>query len=114
MSISSMSSIAGIKAAFGIMGVSSHNTANLNTNGFKKQTSNLHEETSGGVSHTVGKNTEPGAMYMDADGNMVESSNVDIAEETVSRIGAKHLLTANLKALKVADEMQKSLLDILL
>lgn len=109
-----MSSVSGIKAAFGIMGVSSHNTANLNTNGFKKQTSNLHEEIKGGVTHTIGKNTEPGAMYLDTDGNMVESSNVDIAEEVGSRIGAKHLLTANLNALKVADEMQKSLLDILL
>ncbi|MEK7852198.1 MAG: flagellar basal body rod C-terminal domain-containing protein [Planctomycetota bacterium] len=114
MSLSSMSSVSGIKAAFGIMGVSSHNTANLNTNGFKKQTSNLHEEINGGVTHTVGRNTEPGSMYPDADGNMVESSNVDVAEEAGSRIGAKNLLTANLKALKVADEMQKSLIDILL
>lgn len=114
MSLSSMSLVSGIKAAFGIMGVSSHNTANLNTNEFKKQTSNLHEEINGGVTHTVGKNTEPGTMYLDADGNMVESSNVDIAEEVGSRIGAKNLLTANLNALKVADEMQKSLLDILL
>ena len=114
MSLSSMSSISGIKAAFGIMGVSSHNTANLNTNGFKKQTSNLHEEINGGVTHTVGKNTEPGAMYPDADGNMVESSNVDVAEEAGSHVGAKHLLSANLNALKVADEMQKSLIDILL
>jgi flagellar basal-body rod protein FlgC len=114
MSLSSMSSVSGIKAAFGIMGVSSHNTANLNTNGFKKQTSNLHEEITGEVTHTVGKNTEPGTMYLDADGNMVESSNVDVAEEAGSRIGAQNLLSANLNALRVADEMQKSLLDILL
>ncbi len=113
MSLSSMSSVSGIKAAFGILGVSSHNTANLNTNGFKKQTSSLHEEINGGVSHTVGKNTARGSMYLDADGNMVESSNVDISEEVASRVDAKHLLSANLNALKVADEIQKSLIDIL-
>jgi len=113
MSISSTSSVSGIQAAFGMLGVSAHNIANVNTNGFKKQTSTLHEGENGGVTHTVGKSTDPGTLFQDGSGNMVESSNVDISEEIVSQIGAKHYLTANLNALKVANDVQKSLLDIL-
>ena len=41
-----------------------------------------------------------------------EGAPVDLAEEAVEQIGAKHALTANLAVLKTSDEMIKRLLDI--
>jgi len=41
-----------------------------------------------------------------------EGAPVDLAEEAVEQIGAKHAFTANLSVLKTADDMIKQLLDI--
>ncbi len=49
MSISFSSSVSCIQAAFAMLNVSAHNTANLNTDGFKKQLVNLSEDSTGGV-----------------------------------------------------------------
>lgn len=108
--LSSLSaSVSGIKAAFKTLDVSAHNTANMDTDGFKKETAKL-QEGDGGVVVTIGKDTSPGAVYQ-SNGKLVESSNVNYADEVVSRIVSKRYLSANIAAFKAADEMVESLLD---
>lgn len=102
-----------MRAAFGMMDVSAHNTANLNTDGFKKQTVRLSEADEGGVIVSIGQSTAPGPLYRAPDGKITEASNADPLEEIVSQITAKHLLAANVAAFRKADEMEKSIIDIL-
>lgn len=104
--------LSGMRAAMKILDVSAHNTANMNTDGFKKQTIRLEERADGGVVVNIGKSNGPGALYTSPDGKIIESSNTDYAEEAVSRITAKHLLSANIAAFKTAVEMEKSIIDI--
>lgn len=106
------SSLSGIKAAFELQNASAKNTANANTDGYKKDIVTLSETKDGGVETTTSKSDSPGYLY-DKSGNLVESSNVNYADEAVSQINAKHMLKANLAALKTADEMQESVIDIL-
>jgi flagellar basal-body rod protein FlgC len=113
MSLSFSSSVFGIQAAFHIMSVSAHNTANINTDGYKKQRVSLSEGNHGGVMVNIRESSEPGPGYQHANGNISEASNVEISEEIPIQIGAKHLLSANVAVLKTSEEMQKSLLDII-
>jgi len=55
MSLSFSSSVFGIQAAFHIMSVSAHNTANINTDGYKKQRVSLSEGNHGGVMVNIRK-----------------------------------------------------------
>ncbi len=107
------SSLSGMRAAFQMLDVSANNTANINTDGFKRQRLNLSEAASGGVTTAVETTTDPGAPYLSWDGTVVEGSNVDIAEEAVNQIIARRYLSANIAALKTADEMYESILDII-
>lgn len=107
------SSFSGIKAAMRTMEVSAHNTANLNTDGFKKQSVNLLEQEEGGVVVTLSKDTSPAPKYLNYSGVVTEASNVDYTEEAANQITARHYLKANLAAFKTADETQKSIIDII-
>lgn len=113
MSLSFSSSVYGIQAAFSVLSVSAHNTANINTDGFKKQRTSLSEGHTGGITLKREESTESGPLYQNADGTMVEASNVDFSEEIIKQISAKHLFSANVAALKTSHEVQKSLLNIL-
>lgn len=104
-------SVSGIKAAFKMLDVSAHNTANMDTDGFKKETAKLEEGKGGGVFVTIGRDTSSGGLYQ-SDGRLVEASNVNYVDEVVSQIISKHYLSANIAAFKTAGEMEKSLLDI--
>lgn len=105
------SSVSGIRAAFKMLDVSAHNTANMDTDGFKRQTATLQETGEGGVVVTIGRDTSSGRLYR-SNGTLVEASNVNYADEAVSQIITRHYLSANIAAFKTADEMEKSLLDI--
>lgn len=54
---------------------------------------------------------DPGAPFANAEG-LVAEPNVDLNRETVDQMSALSTFQANLATLKVADEMQKSLLAI--
>lgn len=107
------SSVSGINAAFRMLDVSANNTANMNTDGFKKDSLSLREDENGGVVVSISKTGSPGPKYENYKGNTVEASNADYAEEAAILITAKHYLKANIAAFKTADEMQKSVIDIL-
>ena len=74
-----------------------HNIANLNTNGFRRQSVDASTAVNGGVDTTLQQATEPGA-----------------APETdmVGLLQAKNAFLANLAVFKTANSMSGSLLDI--
>lgn len=105
------SSISGIKAAFGMLGVSARNTALMDADGYKKETVRLTEGKNGGVVVTLGRDYSPGGMYQ-SNGRLVEASNVNYIDEAANRISARFLLKANVAAYKTAQRMEEALLDI--
>ena len=113
MSLSFNSSVSGIRAAIDMLSVSAHNTANINTDGFKKQLVNLRDGHDSGVIVDITESTETGSLYRNKRGDMVEASNVNYVEEVVVQINARHLLSANAAAIKRTDEAQESLMDII-
>ncbi len=113
MSLSFNSSVSGIRAAIDILAISAHNTANINTDGYKKQRVNLRDDHDSGVIVDITESTETGSLYKNTGGDMVEASNVNYVEEVVVQINARHLLSANAAAIKRTDEAQKSLMDII-
>ncbi len=106
-------SISGIQAALDLQSVSAGNIANVATDEFKSDVAVVEAEDNGGVTVTMTKNTEPGVVYDRGDGVEIESSNVDLASEITNQISSKSFLQANVAAVKTADEMLGSLLDIL-
>ncbi len=80
MSLSFSSSVSGTPAAFAMLNVSAHNTANLITDVFKKQLVNLNEDSNGGVIADISESTEAGPLYKNSNGDIVEASNVDYFE----------------------------------
>ncbi len=113
MSSSFSSSISGIRAATDMLSVSAHNTANINTDGYKKQRVNLREDRERGVIAEVTESTGAGSLYTNTEGNTVETSNVNYIDEVVTQINAKHFLSANAAAIKYTAEAQKSIIDII-
>ena len=105
-------SLSGIQSAIKFLGVSANNVANSNTDGFKKDVASMSEGSNGGVTVSIEKSSEPGPVYKTKEGEIVEASNVDYAEEAVNQIVADHYLKANVAALKTANEMEGSFLDI--
>ena len=113
MSLSFNSSVSGIRAAIDMLGISAHNTANINTDGYKKQRVNLRDDHDSGVIVDITESTEKGSLYKNKRGDMVEASNVNYVEEVVAQINARHLLSVNAAAIKRTDEAQESLMDLI-
>jgi flagellar basal-body rod protein FlgC len=94
--------------------VSAHNTANVNTDGFKKSDVEFAEVGTGGVLPVVQKDESAGpAVLKDTRQGPapVELSNVDLAEEAVTQMIAQRSFEANLRTLRTADDMLGSILD---
>ncbi len=107
------SSVSAINAALKKRAASSHNIANVNTDGFKSVVASLQENRNGGVSVKISKNPQPGAVYDKGNGEETESSNVDLAVESVQQIIARNMFAANIAALKTYQEMEESVIDIM-
>ncbi len=94
-----------------------NNTANVNTDGFKKTRVTLHEGTldNSGVTAYVRKVETPGPQVYEqtqSGETLVEKSNVDLTEELPQMMLSRRNFQANIKAIQAADEMLGSLLDI--
>ena len=113
MSLSFNSSVSGIRAATDMLSISAHNTANINTDGYKKHRVNLSEGINNGVIVDISGSNEAGLLYKNEKGNIVETSNVSYPEEIAVQINAKHLLLANIAVINRTDEAQESLMDII-
>ena len=109
------SALAGLQAYGTKIQSNSNNIANSNSDGFKKTRVVNQSSTSQGVEALVQKVETPGPLVSrvtDEGQEMVELSNVDLANELVDMNQSAHMYTANLKTIQVADEMIGTLLDI--
>ncbi len=113
MSLSFNSSLSGIQAATDMLSISAHNTANINTDGYKKYRVDLSEGTHSGVIVDISSSNEAGLLYKNGEGDIVEASNVSYPDELAVQINAKHLLLANIVVINRIDEAQDSLMDII-
>jgi flagellar basal body rod protein FlgG len=97
MSSASSIALSGMNAANLSLQATAHNIANLNTNGFRRQTVDASTAVNGGVDTTLQQVAEPGA-----------------APETdmVGLLQAKNAFLANLAVFKTANSMSGALLDI--
>lgn len=107
------SSLSGMQAAFKLQDNSANNVANIQSNGFKKDVSQVVENANGGVIVSLSRDSSPGPAYEASSGQEVEGSNVDLSQEMTAQISNKQMLSVNIAAFKTTDEMQKSILDII-
>ncbi len=92
-----------------------NNVANVSSEGYKKTRVILENQEPHGVKAVVEKVDTPGSMHYEETGNgmeLVELSNVDLAQELPESMINKRFYQANLKTLQTADEMLGSLLEI--
>ena len=111
------SSLSGMAAAQTKITTAAHNTANANTDGFKKHRA-LHQDVQpqGGVTTTIEQVDTPGpVVYRETESGLieVEQSNVDLGEEAVNLMLGKRIFEANVRALGIQTKTLGSLLDIL-
>lgn len=109
------SALGGLTAQLQKLAVSANNTANANTDGFKKSRVIFEEGQAQGVQARIEQINSPGPLVNEvtAQGEeLVEKSNVDLVEEITSLITVKHGLAANIETIKAEDKMLGTLLDI--
>ena len=111
------SSLSGLAVASKKITTAAHNTANANTDSFKKQRA-LHQEVQpqGGVTTTIEQVNTPGpAIFRETENGLTqfEGSNVDLGEEAVNLLVGKRHYEANLRALDLQNETLGSVLDII-
>ncbi len=93
------------------------NTANVNTDGFKKTRVTLHEGAPGGgtVSAYVQRLNTPGPQVYEQTSQgetLIEKSNVELTEELPALMLNRRYFEANIKTIQTQDQMLGSLLDI--
>lgn len=109
------SALSGLMAIQKKVEANAHNTANVNTDGYKKTRVTLYEQEPQGVKAEVSKVETPGAMVLEQtqEGEtLVEKSNVELSEELPSLMLSRRFFQANLKTVQIEDEMLGNLLDI--
>ena len=110
------SSLSGLSAFTKKMRVISNNIANVNTDGYKKHRASFSEGANGSLEVVVARIDTPGPPNLAAKGNPMlekEMSNVDLTEEIPQMMLTRRGYEANLKTLKIQDEMIGALLDVL-
>ena len=91
------------------------NTANVNTDGYKKTRVTIESDVAGTVQPQVSRVETPGPLVSQpgpAGEELVEKSNVEIAEEIPQAMLNSRFYQANLKVMQLSDDMLGSLLDI--
>ncbi|MFZ4527054.1 MAG: flagellar basal body protein [Undibacterium curvum] len=101
--------LSGMRAAQSALDVSSHNIANMNTQGFKPQQIVQSENSTGGVSTAV---RAPAAESADTAGKPeAAASGTDAATEMVNSLQFRATFDLNAKMVKTADEMLGTLVN---
>lgn len=87
----------GLQAAQARLGASAHNIANMQTDGFKRETVSAQATPQGGVVVSISQAAQAGS---------------DLTQDVVDQMSAKNAFMANVQVLKTADQMMGSLLDV--
>ncbi|ADH86982.1 flagellar basal body rod C-terminal domain-containing protein [Desulfurivibrio alkaliphilus] len=110
------SALSGLLALQQKTAATAHNTANVNTDGYKKVRVTLHEGVAPGTVEPRAEKIEtPGPVVQEqtaAGPEMVEKSNVDLAQEMPNLMLSRRYYQANLKVVQSEDERLGSLLNI--
>lgn len=105
--------LSGLKSAITRLHVNADNVARKNVPNSEKNRVIDKDVATGGVTSEVQKVPLDPALKTDGtDAGDLNSSNIDYAEEAVSRIVSTVTYKANATVVKTADEMQKGLLNI--
>ena len=104
--------LTGAEASLKRQDVAAHNTANLSTEGFSKETVVQSEGNTGGVVVHVEKSTRPGSQFPGPESTLIKASNMDLAETSVNQSIAALELKANLAVLKTAQKKEDSIIDL--
>lgn len=108
-------SLSGLAGAQTKIVTAAHNTANANTEGFKKQRVTFKEVHPQGVEATVDTIDTPGPVLLQEHDNRLvatEQSNVDLGEEAINLLLGKRLYEANLRTLDIQNQVLGNVLDI--
>jgi flagellar basal-body rod protein FlgC len=100
----------GLLAASAQLNVAANNIANLNTPGFKQQSTDFYSNGSDGVS--IGP-TEQTPSTGDGGNEDQQANTVDLAMQSVNLITAKLMYNANAAVVKTADQTIGTLLNLL-
>jgi flagellar hook protein FlgE len=104
MEISLAASLSGIQTVIKRQEATAQNIANVNTPGFERYSVNQADMTPSGVRvANVNRTLNPEA----------DRSGTDLAQEMTDMLRNKNELTANVKAIRVQDQMTGALLDII-
>ena len=109
------SALSGLQAFGTKIHSNANNIANSNTEGYKRTRVTLAEQNPNGVKAEVRRSEQPGPMIYTETNNgleLVEQSNVDIANELPDMMLNTNFYKANLKTLQAADEILGSVLDL--
>lgn len=110
------SAISALQAHVKKLGVTAHNIANVNTEGYKKYRATMEEDALGGVTVDIRRVETPGHPYeVMQDGQPVtkETSNVDLSQEIPNLMLAQRGYEANIKTIQTQEKVLGSLLDII-
>lgn len=105
------SALTGILGGSRMLEASAHNIANAQTPGFKRIQAIPVEQGEGGVRVILARDQNPG-VSMVANGEIVEGSNVDLAQEIIQSLQTAHFMEANIAMVHTQDKLIGSLLDI--
>ena len=111
------SAISALQAHVKKLGVTAHNIANVNSEGYKKYRATMQEDAIGGVKVDIRRVETPGQPYdVMEDGQPVtkETSNVDLSQEIPNLMLAQRGYEANIKTIHTQEKMLGSLLDIII
>ncbi|MDT3779998.1 hypothetical protein PJI16_20765 [Nitrospira sp. MA-1] len=109
------SALSGIQTGGRILSVGAHNTANAQTESFKRIRALPVESSAGnGVRVTLQTDERPGPQFLSSVDSISlrEGSNVDLGKEIISNLQAVNLIEANIASTRIQDKIFGSLLDI--
>jgi flagellar hook protein FlgE len=98
------------------LGVTANNIANVNTEDFKKSRTVLQEAYPSGVKVSISQVDTPGMpLHPDESHPEIrETSNVVLEDELADLIVTQHMYDANLATIRTEEEMQGTLLDLII
>lgn len=109
------SALSAIQAGVKILSGGAHNTANVQSEGFKRTRVLPVESADGGITVALDKDSasRPAFFSNEDPSGLREVSNVDLGEEIISNLQAVHLIEANIASFKIQNKSLGSLLDII-
>ena len=106
--------LSGMAASLTKLDVTANNTANMNTNGFKKSRADMNAAYPDGVRVTLSSVDTPGTPLPVENGQTApaESSNVSLEEEMIGLMQSQQTYEPNLKVVQMQDDLLGELIDL--